>query len=149
MNGNNKIWASVAGVSITAAVVIGAALGANAHHAPAQQPAGHPTPLASTVTVTAAAARPAVAAPAAVSPSKSKTVAHRRHKAHQAAVVVNQEPAVTDPASSTPDPAEPSSEPAHVDPIHGSAVRHGPTDAPASRVEIGYPDDTLSPSPKE
>jgi hypothetical protein len=102
MNGNNKIWASVAGVSVTAAVVIGAALGTNAHHAPAQRPAGHPTPLASTVTVTASA-RPAAAAPAAVSPSNAKAVPHRRHKTHRAAVVVNQEPPVTE--SSPADPA--------------------------------------------
>lgn len=105
MDGSTKMWGSVAGVSVAAAVVVGAVLGAagGGSKAPAQQPVGNQRPIAST-----SSARPVAPVAVKVSPSTSKAAAPVARRKPNRAAVVNQEPPVnvptpTDPPSTTPD----------------------------------------------
>lgn len=141
MNPSNKVLASVAGVCITTAVVIGAVLGAQGpSRSPAQHPAGNPAPIASTVTVTSPASRAAVQV-AAVSPSTTKAAAPVQHRQHRA--VTNQgAPAVTDPTPQDPQPTDTATTPPTG--THGGPLRHGPTDAPSTSVDYAYPTESSS-----
>lgn len=153
MQNSTKVWASVSGVCIATAVVVGAVLGAagNGSGSHQQHPAGNvggaaPVTVTTTVSAPATSASPAATVVAKVSPSTSKPAAKKR----QAVVRQQQEAPVTDPApTSDPQPpaSDPASTPANVDPIHGGPLRHGPTDAPSSWV--AGPDDPISPLPKE
>lgn len=104
---SNKLLASVGGVCIASAVVIGAVLGASdgGGKTPAQKPVGNQKPIASTVTVTSSSARPAAitrsrAASSLAKPPASSSAVHH-NKARRAGV--NQEPAVTDPSTTPSD----------------------------------------------
>lgn len=99
MQSSTKLWASVAGVGVTTAVVVGAVLGATGGDpSPSvQRPAGNvggAAPATVTATVTASASPTATVA-AKVSPS-TKTAATPNKR--QAVVRQQQEAPVTDPA---------------------------------------------------
>jgi hypothetical protein len=127
---NNKLFASVSGVCIAAAVVIGATLAASNHHAP-PAPAGQPLIPAATVTVTAS---PTPVTVAKVSPSVKQAAPKR-----QAVVVVQQGDPVT-PDSTSPAPQS-SSDPAPqvIDNGTGTTGEDGVRRAPAPSQKVRDP----------
>lgn len=143
MNGSTKLWASVSGVCVTSAVVVGAVLGANSHPTPAkEQPAGQPVQVTTTTVVVTPSASPTTAAAVKVSPSVVKSAAPKRRTVVQQGAPVT-DPTTSAPAQPAPDPS--TSSPAPIVDHHGGPIGHGPTNAPSSSVDYGYPTDTKSP----
>jgi hypothetical protein len=132
---NNKFFASVSGVCIATAVVIGGAVAAATHHDPQPQtPAGQPLAPASTVTATATVtASPTPTVVAKVSPS-TKAVAPKR----RAVVVPNEGDPVTDPTTPDPQPAETTTAPPEqtIDNGTGSTDEGGIRRAPAPSQKV-------------
>jgi hypothetical protein len=136
---SSKLFASVSGVCVVSAVVVGGALAAITHDdaAPAQHPAGNEVsvaPVQTVVETVTASASPTATAVAKVSPSVKQAVPKR-----QAAVVPQGDP-VTQPDPTTAEPAPARSEPAGTDGTinlgTGTTGEDGIRRAPAPSVGI-------------
>lgn len=127
MNQQNKLFASVSGICITTAVVVGAVLAtANRDDQPRQQPAGNVGATAPAVVVTfTVTALPSPVEVAKVSPSIKKKPAAPKRQA-----VVQQGDPVTDPQPVDPTTSEPE-QPAPVDRGPGTVDEGGIRRAPA------------------
>jgi hypothetical protein len=138
---NNKLFASVSGVCITSAVVVGAVLAAANHDdQPRQQPAGDQVAVVTapaTVTVSATVtASPTPTVVAKVSPSTKPAAAPKK----RAAVVQNQGDPVTDPQPpAAPQTSTEPPQPAPIDNGTGSVDEGGVRRAPAPTDKVREP----------
>lgn len=128
---NSKVFASVSGVCIASAVVIGSVLAVANHHdsTPPATPVGHAVVPTATVTATVTA-RPTPVVAVKLSPS-TQAVAPKVKPKRQTVVVQRQEvPAVTDPTSTPADLTTSTEAP-----------------SPAQQRQVDDPGSTYTPSP--
>lgn len=139
MNQQSKMLASVGGLAVAAAVVVGAVLGAaNRPDAPAQQPAGQPIVTATvTTSVSTSASHSTVAAAQASSLVRKAPV-------KRAAV---QGAAVTDPTSTPPAVVNTVTQPPIQDLGSGTTDADGVRRAPAPTSHAPHPSVPVFPSP--
>lgn len=149
MNRQNRLLAAFGAAGTVIAIATGLAL-ADTNKPDTKPPANAPVSV-SVAATSSSAAIPTETVAATVAPltTKARPAVHQKRKTRRAAAVLSQEPTVTDPQPTGQPPQPDPSSYADLPQTHGSGLRHGPSNAPASTADVAYPDDTLSPSPKE